>query len=301
MPNARYYMMACPGRGWHLRGRANFRSRDANHVDAGRARREWLTLANSIEELGGTVIALTTEDESLTGLPYAAECGHVLHTTGGMKFLLPNMAAPHRQGERVLWSRLARALDIEPLPVETGIWEAQGDIATLRGTTLLFWGGRTTQAGVDARRHFFPQNTLVIQVREPAFNGNMAFLPLDEAGVALVCREVVAPESLALLEERFGRAALLPVTLEEIRRYATNGLVVGNHILAPHLLPERVADLLRAHGYRVDLLEMTELCEKAGGASRCLVSEFGADQSLRDRIPEENRLETVRRQIMESA
>jgi hypothetical protein len=67
--------------------------------------------------------------------------------------------------------------------------------------------------------------------------------------------------------------------VEEIRSYATNGLPIGGDVLAPHLVPERVTDLMKGWNLRVITLSMVELCEKAGGASRCLVSHARVDAS----------------------
>src|SRR5262249_41585782 len=88
------YLMSPPGAGWSLRGRANFRSREAAAVDARAARREWLNLAEAIEARGGTVVALASPSAELTGMPYAAECGHVVASCRDAppKFLLPRMA-----------------------------------------------------------------------------------------------------------------------------------------------------------------------------------------------------------------
>ena len=72
------YLMSPPSPRWTLRGRANFRSREAPPVDAARARREWLALAEAIEAHGGTVVALSPAEDALTGMPYAAECGHIV-------------------------------------------------------------------------------------------------------------------------------------------------------------------------------------------------------------------------------
>src|SRR3954463_14435991 len=95
------YLMSPPSPGWALRGRANFRSREAPPVDAARARREWLALAEAIEAHGGTVVALPPPSDELTGMPYAAECGHIVSNVDGAPiFLLPRMASPHRKPER---------------------------------------------------------------------------------------------------------------------------------------------------------------------------------------------------------
>ena len=143
--------MSPPSRGWALKGRANFRSREAPQVDAARARLEWLALAEAIEARGGTVVALEPPTDDLTGMPYAAECGHVIARPGQAPiFLLPRMAAPHRKAEREHWEKLALAMGMRVIDPGRGTWEAQGDVAELDGVTLLFFGGRTDREGMEA-------------------------------------------------------------------------------------------------------------------------------------------------------
>jgi N-dimethylarginine dimethylaminohydrolase len=274
------YLMSPPAPSWRLRGRANFRSEAAAPVDARAAIREWVALADAIEARGGRVVSLVPPpDTELTGLPYAAECGHVVAHEGEVLFLLPSMFAPHRKAERDLWAPAVASLGVRPVDLGAGLWEAQGDVAELAGKTLLFWGGRTDLAGVTAAARYFPADAILVEVRQPAFHGNMAVLPLAAAGKLLVCPDVVAGDGMRALEHAFGRAALVPVTVEEIRSYATNGLPIGDAVLAPHLTPPRVLEMLRAFGLEVVVLSMRELCEKAGGASRCLVSRARVDEA----------------------
>jgi N-dimethylarginine dimethylaminohydrolase len=249
-------------------------------VDARAAIREWVALADAIEARGGRVVSLVPPpDTELTGLPYAAECGHVVAHEGEVLFLLPSMFAPHRKAERDIWAPAVASLGIRPVDLGAGLWEAQGDVAELAGKTLLFWGGRTDLAGVTAAARYFPADAILVEVRQPAFHGNMAALPLAAVGKLLVCPDVVAGDGMRALEHAFGRDALVPVTVEEIRSYATNGLPIGDAVLAPHLTPPRVLEQLRAFGLEVVVLSMRELCEKAGGASRCLVSRARVDEA----------------------
>jgi N-dimethylarginine dimethylaminohydrolase len=291
------FFMSPPGRSWALRGRANFRSRDAEPVRPLAARKEWVRLARAIEDLGGTVVVLEPRDETLTGMPYAAEAGHILPprtNSGEWRFLLPTMKAPHRQGERDEWATLARELGFEVIDPKGGIWEAQGDVAEMDGVTLLFFGGRTDRGGLDAARREFEGETLVLELREPAFHGNMAVLPLPAVGRLLVCPDVIVGDGVARLERRFEKSRILPVSEDEIRSYATNGLPVGDTWLAPSVVPERVKALVSEAGMRVVTLEMRELCEKAGGASRCLVCRASAPIQ----VPEAHRLAKVEREIL---
>lgn len=289
------YFMSPPSPGWAIRGRANFRSREAEPVDAARARAEWLTLALAIEEHGGTVVALVHDDDTLTGMPYAAECGHVVDGPEGPTFVLPRMAAPHRARERERWQPFVERLGLRTVDPGEGTWEAQGDVATFDGATLLFYGGRTDLAGMRAARRCFPAEAEILElsIREPAFHGNMALLPLPAVDRLLVCREVIEPASFSALVARFGERRVELVTEDEIRSYATNGLPMGDTLLAPHIVPERVLTLVQSLGMKVRVLELAELCAKAGGASRCLVSHARLDERALT-LPPEARLPAVR-------
>ncbi len=287
------FLMSPPGPRWTLRGRANFRSQVAVPVDAREARREWLAFARALEARGAVVVALPSPSEELTGLPYAAESGHVLAREGAPPlFLLPRMASAHRRAEREHWGPLARRMGMEVVDPGEGVWEAQGDVATFDGATILFHGVRTDRQGLEAAARYFPDEVLRVELREPAFHGNMAVLPLPAVDRMLVCPEGLTPASYTMLEERFGCERLLLVTGEEIRRYATNGLPFGRELLAPSVVPERVRALVEAEGMRVTTFVMRELCEKGGGASRCLVSHARLEPGTFT-VPEENGLAAV--------
>lgn len=287
------FLMSPPGRGWTLRGRSNFRSKDAPPVDGLQARREWLVFARALESRGGVVVALPTPSEDLTGLPYAAEGGLMLARPGAAPlFLTPRMISPHRRGEREHWAQLAKRMGLEVVDPGAGIWEAQGDVATFDGVTLLFHGVRTNREGLEAAARYFPGEVMRLELLAPAFHGNMCLLPLPTVNRVLVCPEVIAPPSYALLEKRFGRERLVPVTKDEIRSYATNCLPLGNELLAPSVFPERVRTLVEGLGMKVTHFVLSELCEKGGGATRCLVS-HGLLPPGSFQVPEENRLAVV--------
>jgi len=299
--NGDLFLMSPPGRTWALRGRANFRSEAAAEVKPLRARKEWLRLADAIEGEGGTVVVLPPSDEALSGLPYAAEAGHPLpprEAGGRPRFLLPRMFAAHRVRERELWAPLVERLGFEVIELGAGIWEGQGDVAEFDGATLLFYGGRTDKAGLNAALQHFDGEVLVLELRQPAFHGNMAVLPLPAVNKLLVCPTVLVGDGLDRLADRFGGARLELVTEDEIRSYATNGLPMGRTWLAPSVVPSRVRQVMVGLGMNVAALSMQELCEKAGGASRCLVCKATRMAELVD-IPEENRLAATRSRIAE--
>lgn len=265
------YFMSPPRREWTLRGKANFRSQGATPVDAAAARREWLALARAIEARGGLVVVMHSPDPGLTGMPYAAEAGHIVTAGGAPRWILPRMAAPHRRDERRHWVRLARALGLEVVDTGVDYWEGQGDVAEFRGVTLLFHGGRTTYEGMRAAAGHFPGERLELEVRQPAFHGNMALLPLPHIDRLLVCGAVFPPASFSRLIARFGAECVIEVSEDELRQYATNGLPIGDTWIVPSVAPARLLAQVADAGMQIVRVPMPELCEKAGGASRCLV------------------------------
>jgi len=293
------YFMSPPTPAWSLRGRANFRSRAADPVRPLRARKEWLGLARAIEAEGGRVAVLESDDDGLTGMPYAAEAGHVLPPRSAghrPRFLLPRMKSEHRKPERDAWAPFVRSLGFEPVELERGVWEAQGDVAEFDGTTLLFYGGRTDLDGLNAALAHFDGEVMVLEVREPAFHGNMAALPIPAADRLLVCSDVVVGDGVARLLRRFGGGRVEHVEEEEIRAYASNGLPVGGAWLVPSVVPDRIKSMVAGWGVRVVELPMRELCEKAGGASRCLVCRAPGAAAWVS-LPTEHRLDAVARVI----
>jgi N-dimethylarginine dimethylaminohydrolase len=133
---------------------------------------------------------------------------------------------------------------------------------------------------------------MVLEVKEPAFHGNMAVLPLPAADRLLVCSDVLVGDGVARLLRRFGGGRVEHVEEEEIRAYATNGLPVGDAWLVPSVVPDRIKSMVAGWGVRVVELPMRELCEKAGGASRCLVCRAPGGAS-RVSLPREHRLDAI--------
>ena len=266
--------MSPPAESWHLRGRTNWKSREAPEVDAKRARAEWLEVARAIEAHGGRV-AVLAPDDALTGMPFAAEAGQALAPRGEHtrpRFLLPRMKDAHRKDERTKWGPFVERLGFFKIDLEEGIWEGQGDVARFGDVTFLFHGGRTDREGARAAGAHFDGEVIFLEIWEPAFHGNMALLPLDHARSLVACADVIEDDGLAKLETRFGRDRIHFVSAAEMECYATNVLPVGDTILAPKLLPARVRRLFEKQGMKVVELDLTELCDKAGGAARCLVS-----------------------------
>lgn len=266
------FLMSPPHPSFRLVGRAN-PSSATPEVDAASARAEWTAVARAIEARGGKVAVLAPR-EDLVELPFASDAGHPLPARDpGAKprFLLSRMKPEHRRAEGDAWGPFVERLGFEAIAVERGTWEGQGDVVTFGRHTFLFYGGRTDREGLDAARVHFDGEVTPIEIEAPASHGNMAVLAIPHVRRLIVCADLVQDDSLALLEARVGRDRMHFVSSEEIQRFATNLIALGNALLAPSILPSRVRQLLARDGLEIVDVPMPELCEKAGGAARCLV------------------------------
>ena len=181
------------------------------------------------------------------------------------------MKPAHRRAGRDAWRPFVERLGCEAVDVDRGTWEGQGDVVTFGRHTLMFYGGRTDREGMEAARAYFDGDVTPIEIEAPASHGDMAVLAIPQVRRLIVCADVVSDDSLALLEARVGRDQMHFVSCEEMLGFATNLAVLGDTLLAPSILPERVRQLLARDGVHIEDLPMHELCEKAGGAARSLV------------------------------
>src|SRR5690554_635176 len=128
--DAPIFLMSPPRTDWALKGKANFRSRQAAPADAQRARAEWSTLADAIVAAGGEVLVCPPNPAAaLTGMIYTAEAGEFLREDGQPTFMLPKMASPHRSAEAAWIGPWIESLGItvEHPAADAPLWEAQGD------------------------------------------------------------------------------------------------------------------------------------------------------------------------------
>lgn len=276
------YLMSPPRRDWALRGRANFKSRAAQGVDATRARYEWGALANAIVAAGGEVLVLPPGNTSLTGLIYTAEAGEFFRDLRGEgHFLLPTMAAEHRRKEA---DHIAAFLRDE-LAMKThrinSTWEAQGDaIRAIHGDAIVHTYGmgperRTTEdAYHEVAPLLSPQHIQIGFHADPWFHGN-TFLQFFRRGtdqIMVVCPEALLEGEYERLRAFIGDTPVVEISREQSEGYDTNALQVGMTVLAPSTFSETARDAVRGLGLDVWSMELDELFSKGGGAPVCLTN-----------------------------
>ncbi len=293
------FLMSPPRRDWGLRGKANFRSREASATDATRARAEWAKLADVIVAAGGEVVVCPPDpDQNLTGMIYTAEAGEFFRTENGEPgFVLPNMAAAHRRPEAAWLERFVERLDFSTRRIES-TWEAQGDCIRADGPQRIV---HTYGVGPDARTEQGAYAEVAdllsphhIQIRfdaDPWFHGN-TFLnvyraPDSDDHLMVVCPEALPDGEYARLREFLPDSQLHEISREQSVGYDTNALQVGHTVVAPTTLSEPTEQALDRLGLAVVRIDLGELFVKGGGAPVCLTNRMWGLQA--HEVPEEVR------------
>lgn len=278
------FLMSPPRGDWGLKGKANFRSREASATDAALAQKEWARLADAIVAAGGEVIVCPADPEqNLTGMIYTAEAGEFYRTSAGEPaWLLPTMAAPHRRPEADWIARFVEGLGFMTQRVKT-VWEAQGDCIRAGDASSI---AHTFGAGPEARteegayaevaERLSPRHLQIPFRADPWFHGN-TFLnvfraPEGDRRLMVVCPEAMDAEAYARLCEFVSGAEVHEISTEQSRGYDTNALQVGRTVLAPTTLSAGTEAAILELGLRVEKLDLGELFLKGGGAPVCLTN-----------------------------
>lgn len=279
------FLMSPPRADWALKGKANFRSRQAAPADAARARDEWSILADAIVAAGGEVLVCPPNpDAPLTGMIYTAEAGEFYRHNGHPAFILPKMASPHRRAEAAWIGAWLEDLGVRVTAqrADAPLWEAQGDAIRAASASQII---HTYGVGPDARteraayEHIAPllsPEHLHLQFdADPWFHGN-TFLNIYRAPAShdthlmVVCPDALCAEEYARLRAFLPDARVHEITREQSLGYDTNALQVRQTVLAPPSLSAGTEAAIRALGLNTKRIELAELFLKGGGAPVCL-------------------------------
>ncbi len=293
------FLLSPPRPDWGLRGKANFRSRQASSTDAARARAEWSALADAIVAAGGEVLVCPPNPQAnLTGMIYTAEAGEFYRTDADKPaFVLPNMAAEHRRAEAAWLARFVEEIGFATTRIES-TWEAQGDAIRGASADQIV---HTYGVGPDARTEegayaevadlLSCEHVQICFDADPWFHGN-TFLNVYRAPHASEHLMVVCPDALSDAEYAKLRAFLPEAKVHEISRdeslgYDTNALQVDNTVIAPTTMSEATEGALASIGLGVERLDLGELFVKGGGAPVCLTNRLWGVRE--DEVPDEVR------------
>ncbi|MBS0207389.1 MAG: amidinotransferase [Planctomycetes bacterium] len=232
---------------------------------------QWLRLRQLLEQVGATVHAM----EPVAGLPdlvFTANAAMVFRRTA----VLSHFRHPQRRGEEPYFDawlakqgfRVARAPD-------DVFFEGAGD-ALFCGDTL-FAGYRIRS---DARGHQSIGQMIGCRViplelvSDYFYHLDTCFCPL-RPGLALYYPGAFDAYGLQVLASLIPE--LIPVDLEEARRFACNAVVVGQSVITNSGCP-KLHGQLRAAGFEPYETPLDEFV-KAGGSAKCLTLRLDGEEA----------------------
>lgn len=282
------------------------------NVDRGRAVEQWKRLRDVLREHGIRVVVLPP-DPGAPGLVYPANAGFLPFVDAEKplfekSFYLSNLIAT-RARERFHYDRVISSQGLRTAAVPEHLrFEGEADFFPAGDHYILTHGTIEQQRFVarvgippwkriygfrtDAKIESFltplvaPRPVLRVElVLEAHYHGDTAlcaFGPRREH--LLVWKPALAPESFAMLRERFGNA-LLELSDEDATRYAANafsytshpsGGMPGESLL---FLPAGVSDALlgriRERGVTPVTVDVSEFLKKGGGSVKCMIGDLG--------------------------
>ncbi|MGO9470929.1 MAG: dimethylarginine dimethylaminohydrolase family protein [Isosphaeraceae bacterium] len=239
--------------------------------DAGRARQQWMALAQALKELG-VALDLIEPASGLPDLVFTANAGIVYRNL----FIASRFRYGVRQGESPHFESWAqqRGFDVVLMP-EGYNFEGAGD-ALFCGETL-FAGYRFRS---DVRSHQWIGERLGVEVLplelvDPRFyHLDTCFCPL-EPDVAIYYPGAFDEYGRSVLTDRI--KSLLEVAPEEAISFSCNAVVVGKTVIL-NAGATKLADALGERGYAVLALEFSEFI-KSGGSAKCLTLRVDGEEA----------------------
>ncbi|CAH2904556.1 MAG: NG,NG-dimethylarginine dimethylaminohydrolase 1 (EC [uncultured Paraburkholderia sp.] len=242
-------------------------------VDKPLADRQWTAFAETLRELGETVLTIDAQP-GLPDMTFAGDNGLVLGNT----FIPSNFRLSQRAGEvahYIKWFE-ERAYTIRPLPADV-VFEGLGDVVFHGRTALIGHGIRSDQKAFDYLMDYLPKLNILGDVRivdDRYFHLAMAFGFLDNETV------LYYPPAFDLeSQQKIIRLFRNPIPLSDVdanEHFACNNLVINKTVLLDNCTLA-LRHRLDQFGYKIIRCPMSEF-KKSGGSLRCLVLSFLDDE-----------------------
>lgn len=238
-------------------------------VDRALAHDQWQAVVAAIKGAGGTVHTTPAVAE-LPDMVFTANIGILDATT----FYPGQMCHPERRAEvtsATTWmSTRGYSVSGDGLSADI-VQEGIGDALPVRGVLIAGYGQRSTLAAHDRLRGLLGTPIVSVELTDPRFyHTDLVLCPLDERRAMVIPSKIANPGPLLDLI-----AEPLILNDDEAATFCINSIVVGRTVIMP-ACPPRVERQLRAWGFDVDVVDVSEFI-KAGGAIRCLTLPLDLD------------------------
>lgn len=233
-----------------------------NGINSSLAVSQWRDLVILLEQVGAEVIHMSGRP-NLPDIVFTANAGFLNFN----RILLSNFKHPERQPEREIYKNWFEdhGYECQELPGEV-YFEGAGDVLARHNSREIFFGhGFRSDENANAYLHLHYNVTKMKLVDPYFYHLDTCFCPLPN-DFALIYPEAFEDGTMKRLV--YQDIVLLPVPMEEARRFACNAVSVGNSVVIPSGCPE-TKRMLQGAGYEVFDTDMSEYI-KAGGACKCL-------------------------------
>jgi N-dimethylarginine dimethylaminohydrolase len=230
--------------------------------DPGDSRRQWSALEERLDSLG-VIVERIDPVRGLPDLVFTANAGLVFRDT----VILSRFRHGVRQKEAPYFRAwfASRGFGVVELP-EGMHFEGAGDALFCGETLFAGYRFRSDALGHQWIGEHLGVNVLPVELVDPRYyHLDTCFCPLAE-GAAIYYPGAFDEYGRSVLKEWVGR--LIEVSADEARSFSCNAVVVGRDVVLNEGAP-RLAESLRAEGFRVHALVLTEFI-KAGGSAKCL-------------------------------
>ena len=241
------------------------------------ARKQWQSLVDTIEGLGGAVHVLDQRPDA-PDMVYAMNLGLAVERGDRSRHVvLSHMRFPERRMETGTardyfeaqgWSTSYVGRD------GVGAHFEAGDAFAFRGDLVVGYGPRTEELGLKHLAVELDARVRGLRITHPGmYHLDLAFCPLDDTR-ALVCPEAFDPASAAAVLELVPEPVVLTEE-EALMTFAANSIVVpsttGPATVVMPACSDRIRGQLEAAGFDVVVLDLSEF-HKGGGSIRCLTN-----------------------------
>ncbi len=201
----------------------------------------------------------------------------LLERRGLKRALLARLRYPERQREQAARADFFERHGFEVVCEPTGpSWEG-GDIVMLPSGRAMFlgYGPRSRREAAAWLEHHAQIPVVPLELRDPhLYHLDMALAVLPD-GTALVCESALTADSMRVLERAAGVRQVVTVRRDDALAFGLNLVAIGNTVLAGSRVP-RIAAIVRAHGYRLQVSPLDQF-HLAGGSAACLVARLHRD------------------------
>ncbi len=241
------------------------------------ARKQWQSLIDTIEGLGGHVSVLDQRPDA-PDMVYAMNLGlAVERADGARRVVLSHMRFAERRMETGTARDFFEAQGWTTSYVGrdgVGAHFEAGDAFAFGGDLVVGFGPRTEELGLKHLAVELDARVRGLRITHRGmYHLDLAFCPLDDTR-ALVCPEAFDPASARVLLELVPDPIVLTEE-EALTTFAANSIVVpsatGPATVVMPACPDRVRGRLEAAGFDVVVLDLSEF-HKGGGSIRCLTN-----------------------------